>query len=103
MLVTVVRHRMSASLLLFVVVLRPSPTPEPACAVQPRVLRWGLIAAVVLRGIFIFTGLAIVERFEPVLLVFAGVLLYSAYGLFFEEEEEEEDLSDVRSTASYAG
>lgn len=40
----------------------------PASA-QPRVLRWGLIAAVVLRAAFIFAGLAIVERFKGVLLV----------------------------------
>lgn len=40
----------------------------PASA-QPRVLRWGLIAAVVLRAGFICAGLAIVERFTGVLLV----------------------------------
>ena len=40
----------------------------PAFA-QPRVLRWGLIGAVVLRGSFIFAGLAVVERFKGVLLV----------------------------------
>ena len=31
---------------------------------QPRVLRWGLIVAVVLRAAFIFAGLAVVEQFK---------------------------------------
>ena len=31
---------------------------------QPRVLKWGLIVAVVLRAAFIFAGLAIVEQFK---------------------------------------
>jgi len=71
---------------------------------QPRVLKWGLIAAVVLRASFIFAGLAVVERFTGVLVVFAGILLYSAYGLLTEGEEEEEDLSQntiVKLTKQY--
>jgi len=71
---------------------------------QPRVLKWGLIAAVVLRATFIFAGLAVVERFKGVLIVFAGILLYSAYGLLTEGEEEEEDLSQntiVKLTKQY--
>lgn len=75
----------------------------PASA-QPRVLRWGLIAAVVLRAAFIFAGLAIVERFKGVLLIFSGVLIYSAYGLLTEGDQENEDLSDnaiVRLTKEY--
>ena len=41
---------------------------------------------------------------QGVLLVFAGVLLYSAYGLLTEGEEEEEDLSQnpiVKLTTRY--
>jgi len=71
---------------------------------QPRVLRWGLIAAVVLRALFIFAGLAVVERFKGVLLVFSGILLYSAYELLAEGDEEPEDLSQnavVKLTKQY--
>ena len=40
-------------------------------------------------------GAELVENFQPVLLVFAGVLLYSAYGLLVKNEEDDEsDLSD---------
>ena len=71
---------------------------------QPRVLKWGLIVAVVLRASFIVAGLAVVERFKGVLLVFSGILLYSAYGLLSEGEEEVQDLSQnniVRLTKQY--
>ena len=71
---------------------------------QPRVLKWGLIVAVVLRLSFILAGLAAVERFKGVLLGFAGILLYSAYGLLTEGDEEEEDLSQntiVKLTKQY--
>ena len=73
-------------------------------AAQPRVLRWGLIAAVVLRLSFICAGLAVVEQFKGVLLVFAGILLYSAYGLLTDEDDEPEDLSQnpvVKLTKQY--
>ena len=76
-------------------------TPSSA---QPRVLKWGLIVAVVLRLAFIVAGLAAVERFKGVLLVFSGVLLYSAYGLLTEDGDEEEDLSQnavVKLTKQY--
>ena len=61
-------------------------TPAEA---QPRVLRWGLIVAVALRATFILGGLALVERFQGVLLVFAGVLLLSSYSLLQEDEVDE--------------
>lgn len=60
---------------------------------QPRVLRWGLIAACVLRALFILGGLAVVENFKGALVVFAAILLYSAYGILAEGDEEE-DLSE---------
>lgn len=42
----------------------------------------------------ILLGTELVQRFEPVLLVFALVLLWSAYGLLFGEEDDDDDLSD---------
>ena len=59
---------------------------------QPKVLRYGLLAAVVLRAIFIFAGLAVVQRFEIALLPCALILFYSAYGIVAGSDEEE-DLS----------
>lgn len=59
---------------------------------QDRVLSWGIITAVVLRGLMIFLGIAVVHKFRWVTLVFAGILLVSAYTLLASHEKEE-DLS----------
>lgn len=42
----------------------------------------------------ILAGAAAIDRFHPVLLLFAGILLFSSYKLLTESEEEEEDLSE---------
>ncbi|MDX1508770.1 MAG: TerC/Alx family metal homeostasis membrane protein, partial [Woeseiaceae bacterium] len=47
-------------------------------AEQHRVLFWGIMGAIVMRGIMIFGGLAILERFEWVTYILGGVLVYSA-------------------------
>lgn len=52
-----------------------------------RVLRWGILTALVLRGIMIAIGVAAVERFRPVLLAFAVVLIVSAYKMLQSEGE----------------
>ena len=49
---------------------------------QHRVLFWGIIGAVVFRGVMILVGAALLERFEWVMLVFGAILLYSAYKMW---------------------
>src|ERR1051325_3587003 len=53
-----------------------------APAHQHRVLFWGIIGAVVLRGVFIGVGVALVHRFHAVMILFGLLLLYTAYKLF---------------------
>ncbi|CAM9389646.1 unnamed protein product [Chrysoparadoxa australica] len=60
---------------------------------QNKVLTWGIAGAVVMRAVFIALGEAAMEVFQPVLLVFAAILIVSGYQLFVEEEEDE-DLSE---------
>ncbi len=48
---------------------------------QFRVLFWGVFGALVLRAIFIFAGVALIQRFEWLLLVFGVFLLYTAWKL----------------------
>lgn len=55
---------------------------------QFRVLFWGVFGALVLRGIFIFAGVALIERFDWVLYVFGAFLLYSAYKLAAHRDAE---------------
>jgi tellurite resistance protein TerC len=45
---------------------------------QFRVLFWGIFGALVLRAIFIFAGVSLIERFDWILYVFGAFLLYTA-------------------------
>lgn len=58
---------------------------------QHRVLFWGIFGALIMRAIFIFAGIAVLERFEPVLLLFGGILLYSGFKILTHSEEDEFD------------
>jgi tellurite resistance protein TerC len=55
---------------------------------QHRVLFWGIFGALVMRGIFIFAGVALLERFEWLLFVFGGFLLYTAVKLAVKGDED---------------
>ncbi len=56
-------------------------------AYQHRVLFFGVIGALVFRGIFLSLGVAVVSRFTAVLFAFAAVLFYSTYKLLKDEQE----------------
>jgi tellurite resistance protein TerC len=53
-----------------------------------RVLFWGIFGALVLRALFIFAGVALVERFDWVLYVFGAFLLYTALKIARHDEAE---------------
>jgi predicted tellurium resistance membrane protein TerC len=59
-----------------------------------QVLTFGIITAAVLRAVMILLGTELIQKFEPLLIGFAFILLYSAYGLLFNEEDDNDDLSD---------
>lgn len=61
---------------------------------QHRVLSWGILGAVVMRALFIALGEAAMSVFDPVLLAFAGILIFSSYKLWTEDDSGDEDLSD---------
>ncbi|MEU9032942.1 TerC family protein [Streptomyces sp. NPDC048383] len=56
-------------------------------AYQHRVLFFGVIGALVFRGVFLSLGVAVVTRFTAVLFVFAAVLFYSAYKLVKDAQD----------------
>jgi tellurite resistance protein TerC len=58
---------------------------------QFRVLFWGIFGALVLRGIFIFAGVSLIERFEWILYVFGAFLLYTAWKIAHHDESTEVD------------
>ena len=54
---------------------------------QHRVLFYGVIGALVFRGIFLALGVAIVSTFTAVLFVFGAILIYSAYKLLKDDDD----------------
>lgn len=57
---------------------------------QHRVLFWGIMGALVLRGIMIGAGVALVQRFEWVLVVFGAFLIFTAIKMALAKEDNEE-------------
>ena len=55
---------------------------------QHRVLFWGIFGALVLRAIFIFAGVALLERLDWLLFVFGGFLLFTAWRVGTDHGEE---------------
>ncbi|WP_334144184.1 TerC family protein [Rhabdothermincola sp.] len=55
---------------------------------QHRVLFWGIFGALVLRAIFIFTGVALLQRFEVLLLVFGAFLVFTGWRVGTHDETE---------------
>jgi len=53
---------------------------------QRKVLNWGIIGVIILRGIFILSGTALVARFEYVLYIFGAILIFSGINMAFKEE-----------------
>jgi tellurite resistance protein TerC len=54
---------------------------------QRRVLLWGVLGAIALRGICIFAGVSLLERFAFVQYVFAAILLYAGVRLLRGKHE----------------
>ncbi|MBN1692735.1 MAG: TerC family protein [Dehalococcoidales bacterium] len=53
-----------------------------------RVLFWGIIGAIVTRGIFIYAGLAIIEKLEWVIFLFGAFLIYTGLKIAFRKDQE---------------
>ena len=55
---------------------------------QFRTLFWGIFGALVLRAIFIFAGVALINTFAWTLAIFGVILLYSAWKIAFHDDGE---------------
>jgi len=53
---------------------------------QHRVLFWGILGALVMRAIFIFAGVALINRFHWIVLIFGGFLVYTGIHMLFKKE-----------------
>jgi TerC family integral membrane protein len=82
---------------------------------QDRVLNWGIFGAIVMRATMIGLGAAALQNFHEILLVFAGILVYSSAKVLLsvDEGDDEEDPSEnaivkfsqnlIKSTQSFDG
>lgn len=55
---------------------------------QHRVLVWGIMGAIILRGVMIALGAAIVHEFEWILYIFAAFLIFTGVKMLMTEEKE---------------
>lgn len=72
---------------LFVFILIFSYFSVPA-EYQHRVLFWGILGALVMRLIFIFSGAALLERFDWMIYVFGAILVYSGVKMVTEKDKK---------------
>src|ERR1700743_41647 len=72
------------NLFLFLVIFRTFAIDE---RFQHRMLEWGILGALVMRGIMIFAGAALLERFSWVMYIFGAFLVYAGVHMLFAKKE----------------
>jgi tellurite resistance protein TerC len=81
-------------------------------ALQPRVLKWGIIGAIVMRAIMIALGALLLEKFTWIIYVFGGILIFTGIRMFTGGHERIEPEKNpvirlarkvVRVTPAYEG
>jgi len=70
---------------LFVFILIFSYFGVPAQA-QPKVLKWGILGAIVMRFIMIVVGALLLARFEWIIYVFGGILILTGLRMLFTQD-----------------
>jgi tellurite resistance protein TerC len=73
------------NLFLFLVIFRAFSVDEK---IQHRVLEWGILGALLMRGAMIAAGASLIERFSWVLYVFGAFLVFAGLHMLFAKKEE---------------
>jgi len=55
---------------------------------QHKILFWGILGALIMRGIFIFAGVALINRFHWIVIIFGGFLVFTGIRMLFQQEAE---------------
>jgi tellurite resistance protein TerC len=55
---------------------------------QPRVLKWGILGAIVMRALFITVGVGLFTTFDWIIYVFGALLVFTAFKLAIRKEEK---------------
>ncbi|OGF67654.1 MAG: tellurium resistance protein TerC [Candidatus Fischerbacteria bacterium RBG_13_37_8] len=69
------------NLFVFLIVFRFFAVPANY---QHKVLFWGILGALIMRGIFIIAGVTLITKFHWIIYIFGGILLVTGWRLFFE-------------------
>jgi len=85
------------NLFLFLVIFRAFAVED---RLQHRLLEWGVVGALVMRGILIGVGAELIEHFSWVLYVLGAFLVYAGIRLFFKKEDVHPEKSRIVSFAS---
>ena len=73
------------NLFVFLVIFRYFAVPEEH---QHRVLFWGILGAMLMRGCFILAGVGLIQRFHWILYILGALLIYSGIRLGFAGEHQ---------------
>jgi tellurite resistance protein TerC len=73
------------NLFLFLVIFHAFSVDE---RLQQRLLQWGILGALVMRGLMIAAGAALIQRFSWVLYVFGAFLIYAGIHMLFAKKEK---------------
>src|SRR6202451_220029 len=71
------------NLFIFLLIFRYFKVPS---AYQHKVLFWGIVGALVMRGVFIVVGIGLIRQFHWIIFVFGAFLVYSGIRLLGEKE-----------------
>jgi tellurite resistance protein TerC len=71
------------NLFIFLLIFRYFRVPS---AYQHKVLFWGIVGALVMRGVFIVVGIGLIRQFHWIIFVFGAFLVYSGIRLLGKEE-----------------
>ena len=59
-----------------------------AAVFQQKILKWGILGAFIMRAVFIFGGIWLLESFDFLFFIFGGFLIFSGLKLIFQKEEK---------------
>jgi tellurite resistance protein TerC len=72
------------NLFVFILIFNYFGVPAEA---QPKVLKWGILGAIVMRFIMIALGALLLSRFDWIIYVFGGILLLTGLRMLFQKDE----------------
>src|ERR1700684_4532608 len=73
------------NLFLFLVIFRTFAIDE---RFQHRMLEWGILGALIMRGMMIFAGTELIEKFSWIMYIFGAFLVYAGIHMLFARKEK---------------